>query len=223
MMKPSEVNMNKLEYSDIKAMGTHGRQIYINYDGNMGINIITPKMRLPFGIGKFEADNSVKYSIDMSFDNMTENAKIKEFYDLIQAVDEKIISDAQNKTNSLAWLRKKSVSEDVVKTLYTPSIKRSKDKETGEVNEKYPPTFKAKLPYYNDAFQLDAYKHDKTKIEGNFADQITKGQYVTALIKPRQIWFSGGKFGLSWAVVQLKLYESRELIGYAFRDSDEEE
>ena len=224
MMKPSEVNINKIEYSDIKPMGNSGgRQIYINYDGNLGMNIITPKMRLPFGISKFEGDTSVKYSIDMSFDNMEENEKNKEFYDLIQSVDEKIIADAQKKTNCLAWLRKKTVSEDVVKTLYTPSIKRSKDKETGEFNDKFPPTFKAKVPFYNDSFQLEAYNYDKTKIENNFAEMVNKGQYVSALIKPRQLWFSGGKFGLSWSVVQIKLYKPRNLIGYAFRDSDSEE
>jgi len=224
MMKPSEVNISKIEYSDIKPMGTTGaRQLYINYDGNLGMMIRTPKMRLPFGVSKFEGDNSIKYSLDMSFDNMEVNQQNKEFFDLIKQIDEKIIADAQQKANSLAWLRKKQVSEDVVKTLYTPSIKRSKDKETGEFTDKYPPTFKAKLPFWDNAFQLEVYNYDRTKIENNFTDMVNKGQYVSALIKPKQLWFSGGKFGLSWSVSQLKLYKPKDLISYAFRDSDSEE
>ena len=70
---------------------------------------------------------------------------MKAFYDAIHSIDEKIIKDA--KKNSLSWLRKKTVSEDVLRTLFSPAIKVSKDKETGEPDGKYPPTIKAKIGY----------------------------------------------------------------------------
>lgn len=225
-MKPSDVDITKIEYSDIKSMNTPGsRQMYINYNGDLGLIIKTPKMRLPFGISKFDGDYP-KFTIGMSFDDLDKNQEIKDFYDFIKSIDDKIIKDAQNKTNSLAWLRKKSVSEDIVKTLYTPSIKRSKDKETGEFTDKYAPTFKAKLPFYDNTFKnFTVFNHDKTEIEigDNFTELIGKNSYVSALVTPKPVWFSGGKFGITWQVAMLKLSKPRDLIGYAFMDSDSED
>lgn len=222
-MKPSEFSASKLEYSDLKAMGTTGaKQMYLNYNGGKSIVLHTPKMRLPYGVGKFEEPGKApKYSLDMSFGGMDDDPKIKAFYDAIHSIDEKIIADT--KKNSLAWLRKKTVSEDVARTLYTPSVKRAKDKETGEVTDKYPPTFKAKIPFWEDKFTCSVFDHTRTKLEGDFTDKISKGQSVVAIIKCGGVWFSGGKYGVSWKIEQLKLEKPRGLVGYAFRDEEDEE
>tara|TARA_Y100000389_G_C17458110_1_gene519594 strand:- start:1494 stop:2174 length:681 start_codon:yes stop_codon:yes gene_type:complete len=222
VMKPSEFSISNVEYSDIRPMGTTGaKQMYLNYRGGKSIVLHTPKMRLPFGVGKFEEGSIIKYTIDMSFNGMDNDPKMKTFYDAIHAIDEKILSDT--KQNSLTWLRKKSVSDDVARTLYTPSLKYSKDKDTGEPNTKYPPTIKAKLPFYDGKFACSVFDNKKTKLEGDFTKNIDKGQYVTAIIKCGGVWFSGGKYGVSWKVEQLLIHEGQEIIGYAFRDDDEED
>ena len=145
-------------------------------------------MRLPYGVGKYEeAGKPTKYSLDMSFGGMDDDPKIKEFYEAIHSIDEKLIADT--KKNSLAWLRKKTVSEDVARTLYTPSIKRSKDKDTGEETDKYPPTFKAKIPFWDDKFTCTVWDHNRTKLEGDFTEHMSKGQSVVAIIKCGGVWF----------------------------------
>jgi hypothetical protein len=221
VMKPSDFSASNVQYSDVKPMGTTGaKQMWLNYKGGKGIVINTPKMRLPFGVGKFEDGPSVKYSLDMSFNGMDNDPKMKAFYDAIHELDEKIIADT--KKNSLAWLRKKTVSDDVARTLYTPSLKYSKDKETGEPNTKYPPTLKAKLPYYDGRFTCSVFDHKREKLDGDFTQQVNKGQFVTAIIRCGGVWFSGGKYGVSWKVEQLKLHEGQGVIGYAFRDDEED-
>ena len=199
--------------------------MYLNYgDDSTQIMIQTPKMRLPYGLGKFEQqDKWPKYSLDMSFGGMEENQKIKDFYETMNAIDEKIINDTV-KTYSQKWFRKKTMSEDVARTLFTTSIKRSKDKETGEFTDKYPPTFKAKVPFWEGRITCNVYDHNKAKLgDTNIEQCIAKGQNVVAIIKCAGVWFSGGKYGISWKVDQLKLDKPLGLTGYAFRDDDEDE
>ena len=83
IMKPSDFSASKIEYTDLKAMGTTGaKQMYLNYDGGQQIIMHTPKMRLPYGVGKYEeAGKPTKYSLDMSFGGMDDDPKIKEFYE----------------------------------------------------------------------------------------------------------------------------------------------
>tara|TARA_Y100000389_G_scaffold103140_1_gene100040 strand:- start:8205 stop:8867 length:663 start_codon:yes stop_codon:yes gene_type:complete len=220
-MKPANFNNDKVTYSDIKQMGTTGKQIYLNYDGNNKIAFHTPKMRMPFGISKFDGEKYPKYSIDMSFDNMDTDPKIKAFYDALMNLEEKIIKDAQ--TNSLTWFKKRNLSEDVVKSIYSPTIRRSKDKETGEFNDKYSPTIKIKLPFYEGEFKTVVFDHNRQKLEGDFTSNFTKGSSITSIVKCSSMWISGGKFGLTWSFEQIKMDKPKILTGYAFIDSDNED
>jgi len=226
----NENSINNITYSEIKSFGTAGaRSMFVNYD-NKPWALQTPKMRLPYGLSKFqEPGKAPKYNIDLSFVGMDENPKLKKFFDILQSIDEKIVSDCQKKENTLNWMKKKTISEDVVRTLYTTSIKRAKDKETGEFTDKYPPTFKAKMNYWEGVFKdVVVYDHNGEKIENtdeSYEQSLAKGQNCKAIVKCGGIWFSGGKFGVTWKVALVKVDEPRGFTGYAFRDdgsSDEE-
>ena len=57
VMKPTEFSANDITYTDVRPMGTTGaKQMYLNYTGNKQIHLHTPKMRLPYGLGKFEEE-----------------------------------------------------------------------------------------------------------------------------------------------------------------------
>lgn len=221
ILKYSEFDTEKVTYSDIRPMGTTGgKMVYVNYDVTKNIAFHTPKMRLPFGVGVYEEPGKpTKYSLDLSIDDMDIDPKMKEFYDTIKKLDTKILEDA--KKNSLIWLRKKVVSNDVLDSMYSSPVKIPKDKETGEATDKYPPTFKAKLPYWDNSFTCSVFDHERKKIEGDFTDLIGKGSRVVAIVKCGGIWFVGGKFGTSWKIEQLKLDKPRGLFGYSFRDDDD--
>ena len=106
----------------------------------------------------------------------------------------------------------------------SPSIKHATDKETGEVTDKYPPTLKTKVPCWDDKFSCHVYDHEKKEITGDISEHVNKGQTVMAIIKCGGVWFSGGKYGCSWKIDQLKIVSKPQgLVGYAFRDDEEEE
>lgn len=223
LMYPKNLDVGSLEFSEPKKMGESGaKMVYVNVNRNK-ILLHTPKMRMPYGLNKYEeAGKPTKYSVDMSFSDVENNKDIKALYDKILEFDKRIIEEASK--SSLAWFKKKSFPNEIATELYSSAVKYSKDKETGERNDKYPPTLNVKLPYYDGGFKCNVYNSkkeeiDATEVEGSFH----KGQDVTAIIECNGLWFAGGKYGTSWKVKQLKLGETKKTNTYAFRDDDDEE
>jgi len=134
-------------------MKSGAKSVYVNYSGTK-INIQTPVMNIPYGVNdnqKFikddpkRKDESPKYDITVSFKGMDENPKIKIFHDKMKELEEKIIDDAF--VNRLAWFKNNyGGNKDTVSNMFSHIIRHDKDKETGEIANKYPPTFKAKIP-----------------------------------------------------------------------------
>ena len=180
-------------------------------------------MSCPFGLNLYDGGDYPKYSIDMSFRGMEDNPKLREFHDMIAAIDEQMIEDAVK--NSMAWFKKRKQSKEVVKALYSPLVKVSRDKETGEPDGKYPPTFRVKLPYRDGNFTFEAFDDKKEKIASDDVEKwMGKGCQVRCLIRCTGLWFAGGKFGTTWRAEQVKVNPPKGLAGYSFvDDSDDEE
>ena len=123
----------------------------------------TPKMRMPYGLSKFANDGGQpKYHVDISFDGMENEIKLKSFYNTVESFDNKVKSEA--KQNSLVWLKRKDVSDELIDELFTPSIKRSKDKTTGEIASRAP-TFKGKLSVWEGSLKCVVFDNDHRKLK----------------------------------------------------------
>ena len=107
VMIASEIDVNQINYSEVRTLDNGGRISYINYgDGIDSISLQTPQFTFPFdtkfypddkGGGKFSCVVSVK----------SNNKDEKEFLDKLTEIDNKIIDDA--KKNSQNWFKKKSI------------------------------------------------------------------------------------------------------------------
>ena len=224
-------NVDKLKYSELKVMKSGAKSIYINYNGNK-VNLQTPVLNIPYGINdnmqfikkdENRKDEERKYDITVSFKGMDENPKIKQFHDKMKELEQKIIDDAFD--NRLAWFKNNfSGNKDVVSNMFTPIVKHDKDKQTGEYANKYPPTFKAKIPYNSleNKFEFDCYDMDNNEI--NFNDILTnlKGGKAQFIIQLNGIWFSAGMFGCSWKIVSSKFQQINTSKLSFVADSDDE-
>ena len=173
VLLPKNLDINKIKYSELKVMKSGAKSVYVYYSGSK-INVQTPVMNIPYGVNdnqKFikddpkRKDEPPKYDITVSFKGIDENPKIKVFQDKMKELEEKIIDDAF--ANRLAWFKNNyGGNKDTVSNMFSNIIKHDKDKETGEVVNKYPPTFKAKIPYnpLDNKFEFDAYDMDKNDI-----------------------------------------------------------
>jgi hypothetical protein len=224
-------DVDNLKYSELKVMKSGAKSIYLNYKGAK-VNLQTPILNIPYGvndntqfINKDEArkDEERKYDITVSFKGMDENPKIQQFHDKMKELEQKIINDAF--TNRLVWFKNNySGNKDVVSNMFTPIVKHDKDKVTGEYANKYPPTFKAKIPYNTaeNKFDFDCYDMENNEI--NFHDVLgnLKGGKAQFIIQLSGIWFSAGMFGCSWKIVSAKFQQLNTSKITFVADSDDE-
>lgn len=230
---PKNIDVNKLRYSELRSLSSGAKTVYVNY-GAEKLTMQTPVLSIPYGIGvpfvaKDEAKNGVvsaaenKYDLTMSFRGMDDNPKIKLFHDKLKEIENKIIDDAF--TNRIAWFKDDfDGNKAFVSKLFSPIIKVDKDKETGKLVGKYPPTFKAKLPYDNktNAFTFDSYDMDNNELDFTSIMNKLKGAKTQLIVQLTGIWFAGGKYGCSWKIITAKfqLHQNSKITW--IEDSDTE-
>lgn len=217
IMHPSKFNMSGVHYGTPRTNDNGGKTIYMSF--NKGpIVLQTPEMFAPFGKQKWENDKGVaKWTLDLSFKGMDTREQLKVFYDKMNELDEKLVDDGV--ANAFEWLKKKGASRDVVKALYTKLVRHPVDKNTGEVTDKYPPTFKLTLPWKEGAFQCEVYDNNRKLVD--LANLETKGARVTAIIQCLGIWVAAGKYGCTWKVLQMRVVPPQSIKGYAFKEIEE--
>jgi ribosomal protein S17E len=222
-----QIDVSKIKYSEVKILKSAAKSVYVNYNGSK-LFMQTPVMSLPYGVNdnsKFsDQGDEKKYDLTLSFGGMQENAKVKQFFDKLKELEEKIIGDSFD--NRMSWFKNNfNNNKDVVSTMFTPMIKHHKNKETGEIDDKYPPSMKVKIPYNSkeDKFEFDSYDMDNN--EAGFASMLDnlKGGKAQLIIQLNGIWFAGGMFGCSWKVVSGK-FQQNNVSKIAFLvDSDAED
>ena len=227
IVQPSAFNISKITISQPKVLESGGKMAYLNYGDSRRLVVQTPSLPSPFGLSVFDKAGPPKYSIDLAMRGYQENPKVKSLYDALHSLDEYMID--QGVKNSKLWF-KADMKREVVSAFYTPCVKFGKDKEGNQTP--YPPNIKLQLKRKNDnEFECQFYDH-KSKGDSNakpltgvpMSDMLVKKVEVTALMECTGVWFAGGKFGVSWKAVQMRLDSVPAGIhGCAFEDEAEPE
>ena len=210
IMTVKNFDINNLKFQEPTKNKLGGKVVYMNYKDSR-LNLQTPWMKLPFGLSVYEDQSkgiSKKYSVDLSFQNMDNDPKIKEFYDKCQEFDNHLLDVAVQ--NSKEWFGKK-MKKEVLEELMRPLTKQPKD-------DKYSPTFKIKI---NNIDRVDCYDIDKNRMS---IMDLAKGSKGKVIMECSSVWFVGNNFGVSFSLVQLMVDPPEQIAGFAFKDdSDDEE
>ena len=223
VVDPAIFDISKVKLGAIKTLDNNCKIVSVLYD-DKPFMVQTPKLSSPYGVNRFDD----KLTLDLSFGvfddpirdgSLGPDDKRMSFFKMVAQLQKMFVESALD--NSNAWFKKKHSSIDVIEALHTPQIKYSKDKETGEFNKTYPPTFKIKLPSRDGANTFQTYNADREPIEFDSID--IKGGDVVAIVQCTGIWVAGGKFGCSWRTVQMKVFpNTRRLPPCAFKSDPEE-
>jgi hypothetical protein len=214
------VDVSKISFGQIRTNDSGGKNISILYDGKP-LYVQTPEMTCVYGLSKWPGDGkNDKYSVELSFQGQTPNNGLGKFLKVLGDMNDKFLQAALD--NSLEWFRKKYTSKDVVEAIYTPLIKYSKDKNTGEVTDRYPPTFRLNVPINDGKVGCLVYDANRSEIDLLDPGLITKSSKMTAIIRLSGVWIAGGKFGCTCRVEQLRVIPQRGLAGYAIQDDDDD-
>lgn len=219
-------NSNNIKYSAPKANTSGGKSITIlNKLSNTGLRISTPLM-LTWGASDFVDESGKgngKFELSLQFPNDPED-KNEDTDALLKNLIEfetKIKTDALK--FSKEWFGKVHKSSEVVDALWTPMLKYSRDKNTGEPNLSKAPVLRVKLPQWEGIWKSEIYDEDGAKLFPDSMSQVTpldfikKGTQVATIIQCGGLWFANGKFGMTWKLVQAVVQKPRaNIVGQCF-------
>jgi len=227
IVQPSTFDVSRVSISQPKVLESGGKMAYLNYGDARALVIQTPSLPAPFGLSVFDKAGPPKYSVDLALRGYQDQPKVKALFTALQSLDQHMIDLGVK--NSKLWF-KADMKREVVEAFYTPSVRFGKDKQGNQTS--YPPNLKVQLRRNRDGTDFDCAFYDhKSKgdphaqpLKGIPAEELlVKKVEVTALVQCTGVWFAGGKFGVSWKAVQMRLDSvPAGLRGYGFQEEDDE-
>jgi hypothetical protein len=226
IVQPVSFTTTKVNISQPKVLESGGKLAYLNYGDARSLTIQTPSLPTPFGLNVFDKNGPPKYSFDLAMRGYKEAGKVKQFFDALTQLDEYMVD--QGVKNSKLWF-KSDMKREVVQAFYSPVVKFGRDKEGNQTA--YPPNVKLQLRRNRngDGFETEFYD-DKSKSNPHaqplrgipIEELLVKKSEVTVLMQCTGVWFAGGKFGLSWKALQVRLDSVPAGIhGYGFQEEGE--
>ena len=191
----------------LKIANYDGRKISLCNIEDKPMKIIFPRMYMPFGISGFTPEvGQTKYNIDFAMKGWDEDGNfVKNFYECMREVENKVIQSVSDQSEDIFG---KPMSVDELKPMFFSNIKESPDRE---------PKFRVKVDStIDDKVKPHVYDEEKKPLY----DEIRNGLYSrnsgTAIVEMVSVYFLNKKFGVSWKLNSLVVYEPQRLKGFQF-------
>lgn len=204
-----DMNMDDITYGNVRANARGGKSIKV-LDPRKNTLVLSTPLMLSWGINKMVDDDTgrVNYTLSLQFPSEGYgNDETNTFFDKMKEFENRILDDAVK--HSKDWFNKKSMSREVAEALFTPILKYPKDKTTGEPDYDRAPSLRVKIPFWDGKFNVELYDINSTplftpdkELTSPFENLVPKKSHVATAIQCGGLWFAGGKFGVTWSLVQ---------------------
>ena len=218
-------DLNVCNISFVVGQTKAGRNPPINLKyGNRNLLIGLPKMRFPAGVLMRESEKGdTSYTMMGSLEGCDPYAKTRYdgpeavglFYNFLLDLDARIIQEATE--NSVKWFGKKR-SEEVVRDCFKSNLNPSATKIDGEYvpNGKYPPSYRAKLPVFdnNVTCPIEDNLKNPVYVKPESLQVVFPKNIEAGLVLSGQIYvLAGGGFGVTWKVQGAQVFpQAREKV-----------
>jgi hypothetical protein len=213
-MSNSVLSINQWMTPSVKYMAPK-----INDKGGKSINIISTQtnrqlsiqtpLLMTWGIADFtdeKGDSDGKFSISLNFP-MEEYAtpSTNAFLAKIKEFENQFLDDAVK--NSELWFGE-AMSREVVKHMFFPILKYSKNKDTKKIDYSKPPSIRAKVQNYNGKWNVEIYDTKSRLIfpsdDPNLTpmDFVPKLSTVACVLGISQVWIGGKGMGVTLKLTQ---------------------
>ena len=202
----------------------------INDKGGKSINIISTQthrtlsisspLMMSWGIADFvdeKGDSNGKYSISLNFPN-DENTTVgtNTFLDKIKKFEDNFIDEAVK--HSEEWFGEK-MSREVVKHMYFPILKYSKNKDTKKIDYTKPPSIRAKVTNYGGKWNVEIYDvkmkmifPDTSNLDLTPIDFVPKLSQVACMLSIANVWIGGKGLGITLKLTQCIVKPKESII-----------
>ena len=192
-------------------IGTYtNKKIIINAKDKTPLRTHTPRMYMPFGISGFVPEvGQTKYNVEFSMKGWNEEGNyVKNFYDSIRALENLVILEVVQQSVDIFGEAK---TYGDVQSMFNSNIKEDPERE---------PKFRVKVDTTYDSrikpLIIDPEKNDIRK-------EATNGLYARntgiAKVEMNSVYFLNKKFGITWKLHQLMVFEPQRLKGFQFIES----
>ena len=237
IVKAKSFNPADVDYKPATVDSRGGKKVQLRLNGKP--LVISAPMMFTWGVNERVDENSgrVSYDLALVFEN-EKSSKVSDFCDKMKELQNKILEDAV--ANSKEWFGKSKMSKEVAEAMMYPILKYPKDKSTGEPDDSRNPSMKLKIPYWEGNFSLELYDTQskplflptKEGCEGPQGDKtpvdvVPSRSHIKGLIACNGLWMAGGRFGVTWKLVQAQVRVPVRLVGtgvcHLEADSDDDE
>jgi len=215
IVKAKSFTPSEVTYKPATVDSRGGKKVQLRLSGQP--LVISAPMMFTWGVNERVDENSgrVSYDVALVFEN-DKSSGVASFCDKMKELQDKILEDAV--ANSKAWFGKSKMSKEVAEAMMYPILKYPKDKMSGEPDYSRNPSMKLKPTKDG----CEGPQGDKTPV-----DVVPSRSYVKGLIACNGLWMAGGRFGVTWKLVQAQVRAPVRLVGtgvcHLEADSDDDE
>lgn len=226
--KASAFDVDNVSYKEPRLNKRGGKNISVLYNGNP--LVIQFPLLFTWGANERvdEQSGRVSYDVSLSFNSKEEGSPVGDYYLKLQQLQEKVLDDAVS--NSKLWFGKAKMSREVAEAMMYPILKFPKDKNTGEPDTNRDATVKLKLPFWDGKFNTQLYNMNKEQVfgqdfetESTVMEVIPKKSHIKGLMQCSGVWFAGGRFGITWNLIQAQVRAPQRIGNSWMDDSDDDD
>lgn len=205
-----DIDVSKITFVPGVAKAGRNPSISIKYEGR-NLQLVVPRLTYAGGVNVRDNENGgTTYSLLGSLKGCDPYAKERAtttddaalFYNFMLDLEDLLVKAAVE--NSAKWFGKKR-SEEAIRDGFNRLLSVSADRIDGErvPNGKYPPSFKCKLPVYDNRINtsfVDAARNDLYVTPESLTTVFPKGSDGVLVVSGSVYVIAGGGFGVSWRV-----------------------
>ena len=210
MSKFHEISLDSITLSEY-----HNKKIVISDENKKLIKFQIPRMYIPFGISGFTPEvGATKWNIEFSMKGFDEEDNyVKKFYDYLKKIEEKVITFVHDNSQTIFGSQKSLLQ---IQDMFNSNIKESPNRE---------PKFRVKVDTSMDGKIKPAiFDSEKSRIDVELENGIFSRKSGTAIVEINSVYFLNKKFGITWKLNQMKVFEPQRLKGFHMMvDEDESE
>lgn len=209
VMSMNDWDTGAVRYMQPKLNERGGKSInVISTQTNRSLHVSTPLL-MTWGISDFVGENGEsdgKFSMSLSFPNeQYHTAQTRACLEKFRAFENQILDDAVK--NGEVWFGEE-MSREVAKHTFFPFLKYPKDSNTKKIDYTKSPTLKARVPNYNNKWNVEVYDTSQTLLFPSEDDGLTpmdfvpKKSHVACVLQCGGLWFGGKGWGITWKLTQ---------------------
>jgi len=236
--KAKKFNASSVTYKPAKVNSRGGKNVSVQLKGQP--LVLQFPLMLTWGVNERVDEQSGRKSYDLALQfGGTCSRAVDKMLANLKDFQEKVLNDSVSKSKE--WFGKSKLSREVAEAMMYPILKYPKKKDgSGEPDYDRSPTLKLKIPYWEDKFKVELYNMKKEAIfltnstndesggrQRTPVDFIPKASHIKGLLACTGVWMAGGRFGVTWKLVQASVRPPVRLVGagqcHIQSDSDDDE